>query len=555
MRVKATLAGPKRTRSATLAASAFSLGAALSLFATGALAEEPAKPVPPKTAVDSLPGSPRPLGPSLSPEAPPEPPPPGGRAPSFGAPTDPDAWAFRFGGKVIAYDAVGFGSKPLNQQSGQTSTPIHVPARIEGRLPFGTGAALTLNLSYGTAIVGGYVTYTVNTLGKEWAGYYNATAGAAANSAYILITPQPLGKLRPQIKVGAFVDSFAGTGQWGWGLLGPLLGVRGYGEEVIAEYDATADLRLYFAHGLFAVPGVPEFFVRGNYSGWNETGVSTVLQHAHAGFNYKGKYQLKLHAANAAGTDERKVLAPIDLVACSDSGSCGPSPRDGRVDVYALETHTFLNQWGQFGLSGAYYRMVSANPVHDGIWWTVDWTQGSRETVLKYLGARSNGTGSYFAISAQYDFSLANLLWHPEPFDGRGPDVRIALAGIYHQTLTTEDVRYRDAHGFQFGLDVEYRMLPWLSATLRSFGTYRNPSFRPTNDPTTNPTNVANPSDAAGRYSTFNVTPGLLFRTDWLAPERIEIAYSRFFYSDFLDSNPVLPFDRDVLTVGATLSF
>ncbi|MFZ5894041.1 MAG: hypothetical protein ACOY0T_23460 [Myxococcota bacterium] len=521
-------------------------------------AEEPAKPAAPKTGVDSLPGSSRPLGPSLSPEAPPVPATPGGRAPSFGAPTDPDAWAFRFGGKIMAYDTIGFGQKPVNKQEGQTSTPIHVPARIEGRLPFGAGAALTLNLSYGTAIVGGYVTYTVNTLGKEWAGYYNATAGAAANSAYILITPQPLGNLRPQIKVGAFVESFAGTGQWGWGLLGPLLGVRGYGEEIIAEYDVSPDMRLYAAHGLFAVPGVPEFFVRGNYSGWNETGVSTVLQHAHVGFNYKGRYQLKLHAANAAGTDERRVLAPPDPVICNGlNPTCTSAPRDGRIDVYALETHTFLNQWGHFGLAGAYYKLVTANPVHDGIWWTVDWTQGGRETVLKYLGSRSGGTGSYFAVSAQYDFSLANLLWHPEPFDGRGPDVRVALAGIYHKTLTTEDARYRDAQGFQVGLDVEYRMLPWLSATFRSFGTYRNPSFRPSNDPSTNPNNLSVVSDAAppGRYSSFNVTPGLLFRTDWLAPERIEIAYSRFFYSDFLDANPVLPFDRDVLSVGATLSF
>ncbi|MGC4091417.1 MAG: hypothetical protein QM756_26765 [Polyangiaceae bacterium] len=151
---------------------------------------------------------------------------------------------------------------------------------------------------------------------------------------------------------------------------------------------------------------------------------------------------------------------------------------------------------------------------------------------------------------------MANVLWHPEPFDGRGPDVRVALAGIYHQTVDTDQATYRNAKGFQFGLDVEYRMLPWLSATFRSFGTYRDPSYRPTNDATTNPNGVQTIGDSfSGRYSTFNVTPGLVFRTDWQAPERLEIAYSRFFYSDYLDSNPYLPFDRDVLTVGATLSF
>src|SRR5690349_19368728 len=73
--------------------------------------EKPAEKAEP-TAADSLPGSPRPGGLSLSPEAPPTPPAAGGRAPSFGAPTDPDAWSFRIGGRISGYAQLGIGRKP-----------------------------------------------------------------------------------------------------------------------------------------------------------------------------------------------------------------------------------------------------------------------------------------------------------------------------------------------------------------------------------------------------------------------------------------------------------
>ncbi len=478
---------------------------------------------------------------------------------------DKDVWSFRLGGKIQAYQTVGIGSA-YQPRDGQAKTTLHTPPRTTGRIPFGAGSQLTLSASYGTAVVGGFVNYTVNSVGKEYAGYYAMSNGASANSAYIGVTPQALGNFRLQVKVGAFTESYAGTGQWGWGVLGPLLAVRGYGEVLAGEYDLTPDLRLFLSHGVFAVPGVPEFFVRGTFAGWNETGVSTVLQHAHVGLSYQGKYVIKLHAANAAGTDERTYLADADFRAyvwqedCSakpsrdEQATCNSVPRDGRMDILALETHTFLNQWGQFGLSAAYYNLVSALAVRDGVWWTVDWTQGSNETRMKYLGPRSNGTGSLFAVSAQYDFSLASVLWHPQGFDGRGADLRAAVAGIYHQTLKTEDDDYDDARGFQVGADVEYRMLPWLSATLRSYGTYRNISYRANQSNTVGQASIV-AGGGLGKHFDFSVTPGLIFRSDWQAAERIEIAYSRYFYSDFVDAIPEDPRDKHVLTVGASLSF
>lgn len=568
-----------RVRSARLLV--LSLFGLLSLTGTHqALAQEAEAP---KTSADALPGSPRPPGPGLSPQAPPTPPAPGGRAPSFGAPTDPDVWSFRFGGKISGYQSVGIGERALPTLEGQSDTPLHTPPRTDGKRPFDSAAALTLNLSYGNAVVGAFVNYTVNSTGKEREGQYQATKGAAANSAYIMITPQALGNFRLQAKVGAVSDSYAGTGQWGWGILGPLVAVRGYGETLTGEYDVSSDLRLFFSHGVLAVPGVPEFFVRGNHVGWNETAVSTVAQHAHVGLSYKGKYNLKLHAVNAAGTDERTSLAPPDptelaqrfdgtqlppnvcdfgtptqeLGTEAETGQilyrC-PRPRDGRIDVFALETHTFLDQWGHVGVAGAYYNMITAGSVHDGIWWGLDWTQGAREMTDKYLGKNSGGTGQILAISAQYDFSLASVLWHPEPFDGRGADLRVGIAGLYHWTVDSAEDIADDAQGYQVGLDVEYRMLPWLSSTFRVYGTGRD-GYAVLQSDQNQGQIVSFTGEAFGHSRTFTMTPGLIFRSDWQAPERIEIAYTRHIYNDFVDNNPARPLDTDVVTIGGVISF
>src|SRR5690349_6161721 len=92
---------------------------ATTLDAVSASAQEPATP-----AARALPGSPRPAGVGLSPEAPQSGPAAGGRAPSFGAPTKRDALAFNLGGSIFAWEAVGFGARPSTPAPNQIDTPI-----------------------------------------------------------------------------------------------------------------------------------------------------------------------------------------------------------------------------------------------------------------------------------------------------------------------------------------------------------------------------------------------------------------------------------------------
>jgi hypothetical protein len=209
-----------------------------------------------------------------------------------------------------------------------------------------------------------------------------------------------------------------------------------------------------------------------------------------------------------------------------------------------------LDPWGHFGLASAYYDFSNGYSVNDGVWWGVDWTQGARELLNKFVGNYSDGNGSFAVIGAQYDFSISRMLWHPRSFGGQAPDIRGSLAGMYHWTVDTDDPYYKDkADGYVVGLDAEYAMLSWFGVTMRSYlegrdvvqfvwiqdGTLGDPRLR--------------------RWKVFSVSPGLVFRSDWSAQDSIQLAYSRRFYNSVADDNPARPLDQHVITLGAVVSF
>jgi hypothetical protein len=94
------------------------------------------------------------------------------------------------------------------------------------------------------------------------------------------------------------------------------------------------------------------------------------------------------------------------------------------------------------------------------------------------------------------------------------------------------------------GTTVEHVLLSWLSTTYRLFGESADTTIVDVEgDP------------QKGRWTAFNATLGLALHSDWQSPDRIELAYSRYFYSDFADNNPQQPLDREVFTLGASLAF
>lgn len=522
----------------------------------------------PKGVEGALPGAEKPVGLGLSPEAPPAPPAPGGRAPSFGSPTPEDQWSFQLKGRFSGWESIGIGHRPKDPPEGYEGTPVHVPALVEGKQPFWSGAGFSLFTVYGNSLVQANVNFFARLSGKEREGRYDPNDGPAFGTAWLNVTPEPIGNARFQFKVGAFTEAYGGPGQWGWGVYGPLLAIRGYGETTRMEYTATPDLRLNFAHGVLSAPRFDEGFVR-IYTGWTEIGRSTFVQHGHAGFSYKNRLTVNVHAAIAMGTDERKwedVSTPAQIDANDTTNSDTTSqyddletsarnaglladeenvhrpallentePKDGRMDVYVVDSRYIADPYGQIGLAAAFWNFNDGYAVHDGIWWGIDWTQGGREMLNKFVGPGSDGNGQLFALSGEYNLSIARLLWAPRAFDGRAPDLRVTLAGVRWWVVDTADPAFENSTGYQIGTELEYQMTSWFSARLRSYGEKRH--------------------TALGPWHAYNVSPGLSFRQDWASSDRIEVWYSRLFYNSRSDDNSARPLDRNLVAVGATLEF
>ncbi len=474
---------------------------------------------------DSIPGSPRPIGLGLAPEAPPVPPAAGGRAPSFGAPVDDGNWSFRIGGRIAGAEGFGIGRTPLDAPAGYSGTSLHVPPLTQGRLPFFPGAGATLYFQYGNPIVTAYVLFYARMSGTDYNGYYNPQNGPDFGQAYLLFTPEPVGSWHFSFRVGAFVETYGGPGQWGWGIFGPTLAVRGFGETAHADVDVSPDLRFSFTHGVLAVPGVAENFIRGDYNNYFETGVSDYLQHAHAGFTYKNQYSLKLHYASVQSADERKYLLTF----------LNTNPRNGQFATYQAEARWLADPYGQFGVTVADWDFNNAASVGDGIWWGLDWTQGAREMINKFIGPNSNGNGRVMAVSAEYDTSIARLLWYPRGFDGRGPDLRLAFAAEQYWTVASDDPAYNNTTGYYLGTETEYRFSSLFSVTLQAY--------------------AENRASNVGRWAVYSLNPGIAFHSDWLSTDRIQLIYSRRFYSSAVDNNTAQPLDRDVFTLGGYFTF
>jgi hypothetical protein len=521
--------------------SALALPTAL-LFAAGSAAAG-SEEIPPAPD-DSLPGSPVLPGVGLSPQAPPVPPAPGGRAPSFGAPTEKSAATFRIGGRIYGYQSFGIGRKPDPAPEGYSGTALHIPAVFAGKLPYWGGAGATLNLSYGTPTVSAYVTYYFQANRRDYESYYNPQQGPGFGAAYLQISPDPIGALRLRFKIGEFVEIYGGPGQWGWGVFGPMLALRGLGETATGEWDLMRDVHVTLTHGFLVVPGVPEDFPRGDYNSWIETGVSSWVHHAHLAVDYLNQYTFKLHYASDHGTDERTHLQNTFKT---------DNHADGRMDTYLAEFGWQGVPWGHVGVTGGLYDFHNAASVGDGVWWAVDWTQGAKDMMNKYLGLYSNGNGKVAVVGAEYDFSVSSILWHPRSFTSQAPDIRVAIAGMLTRTVDTDDPYYKNDMGYFFGLETEYRMTSLFSLTFKSYGESRD-------------ANVMVPviaSDGAvpqlvpypRRWSAYSINPGIAFHANWTSLDRIELIYGRRFYSGAADYNSARPLDHHMITLGGYITF
>jgi hypothetical protein len=181
--------------------------------------------------------------------------------------------------------------------------------------------------------------------------------------------------------------------------------------------------------------------------------------------------------------------------------------------------------------------------------------------IQKYLGPLSGGTGKVAVVGAEYNFSVSSILWHPRSFNGKAPDIRVGLAAMLTRTVATPDPYYKNAMGYFFGVDTEYRMTRYWSLTFQTYGEDREGS---TLTPDTTGLSPGTPLPAGTsltyvpirqRWRCYSLNPGIAFHTDWTSLDRIQIIYSRRFYSAAADNNSAQPFDHHAIAVGGYVTF
>jgi hypothetical protein len=519
----------------------FALPAALLAVAGGVSRAEETAPV-----ANALPGSALAPGLGLSPQAPPVPPAPGGRAPSFGAPSEKSSPTFTLGGRLYGYEAFGIGRKPSSADPSFSGTPQHAPPIFASKLPYWGGAGATLNFTFGTPTLSAYATYYFRVNGQEYLGYYDPQSGSGFGAAYVQYTPDVISGLHLKFKVGALIENYGGPGQWGWGIFGPMAALRGFGETSSADWDVTRDLHVTVTHGFLVTPGVHEDTPRGEYNSWMETGVSSWLHHGHVKFDLS-RYYLTLHYVSAHGVDERVTL---------QNSLKSDDHADGRMDTYVAELGWEGNQWGHLGVSGGLYDFHRAASIGDGIWWAVDYTKGAGDMINKYLGADSNGNGKVAVVGFEYDFNIASMLWYPRSFTGNAPGLDVRIAGMMTRTLATDDPLFKDENGYFFGLESEYKLTKYFFLTFRSYGESRAANLNVSEREIQDGTDVSRLRPLYRRFEVYSINPGIAFHSNWLSQDRIELIYCRRFFSDTAaDFNSAKPLDHHSIVVGGYVTF
>ena len=138
-------------------------------------------------------------------------------------------------------------------------------------------------------------------------------------------------------------------------------------------------------------------------------------------------------------------------------------------------------------------------------------------------------------------FSLATFLRYPEAFYGQAPDFLVSFFGMY-SAISCPDAAFKSLNlatsKLKVGGEATYTPKRWLGASVRF--------------------DDVQPNMADARESFAEISPRLLFRTDFVSNEQIILMYTRYFLNERtrlsfpFDQTKVNP-DENVFSIIATL--
>jgi hypothetical protein len=389
--------------------------------------------------------------------------------------------------------------KIQDTQTGNTRTILHSPPLVPQDLRSFqyTGVVPTpwmqLNFTYGNSTVAATAVLAA-TQASDASGFYDPVGQLGVNDAFVSVNLTPTFHFPFELKVGALTGRYGAMGTYDVGRYGtPLIArTNSIGETATAAFR-TNDLTFVVEEGLGGQLNHPPVgFVS---AGWNDFAYTNVgasfVGHLHAGVAIGGLAQVGLHYLYAWTQDDQVS---------------GGSIANGHIGVAGADAHITADRYGHLYVGVARTSAKRASGV-SGVMEVLN-ARGGPELVANYLGPNSGGTGSLTTFGAQYDLSLARLIFGPL-FQGNSTDIIVSLFGVGTK-VESNDSAFDGVFKMKEGVEVTYNALSWFGVSGRL--------------------DHVSQDDRDSEKSFSIVSPRVLFHTGWQSRDEFVLQYSRFSY-------------------------
>jgi hypothetical protein len=413
--------------------------------------------------------------------------------------------------------------------AGQSSTVLHAPPLMAQDLRSfeWVGAVpspwLQLNFLYGNSTLYATVVLSGTNAGNA-AGYHNVVDQMGVNDAFVTANLTKTFGFPFELNVGAMTGRYGAMGTWDAGRYGtPLIARTNTIGETITTGVKLGDFFLVLEQGLGGQIGRPPIgVVPEGWNGFADGNVgATFVNQVHLGVAFRDLARLGLHYITAWTQD--------DL-------SNGGNMPNGRISVFGADLHLTAKRAGHLYLGGARTQATNAASVSGAI--EIMNARGGPELIEQYLGPESNGNGSLSTFGAQYDLSVARLVFG-DLYQGLSPDILVSLFGV-GTYVKSHDPSRDGVFKVKGGGEVTYLPLSWFGVSER-FDHVR-----------------LHGGDSTQAFSI--LSSRLLLHTGWKNRGEIALQYSHFIYGSnvYVKSgypphiDPNLNPDRDVFSLIGT---
>ena len=440
---------------------------------------------------------------------------PGGTMPAYGQRSlSEDEWRFDFHGLIRAPLNMGINTRAhehMTMGPGQSNLVLHAPPIVPDDLETfsHTGVIPTtyaqMNFSEGNSVVSANVSIVAMQANVS-ESFLEPADQLGITDVYLSFLPTlPDRRLRLQILAGAFPTRYGSPGEYDQGRYGtPLIAqINGVGELATLRYAVNSDWVVMAEEGFHGQTNKAGVSITPDV--WNnfaDPGVgSTFVVHGHLGAAYQRKVIVGAHFIRAFSLDDR----------------VGPNEPDGRINIFAGDVRVGLGRFGSFYGAYSYTSALQARDLSRVI--SVLNTQGGPGLMQEYLGPNSNGTGSLTTVGGQYDLSIGKLVSYPTPFSGDGPDVVVSVFGMLTHVTSADpgyfapapsNTPWNGATKAKVGVEGTYSLLSWLATSVRF--------------------DQVNPFTSDSDLSFAEISPRLIFHSDWQSTDQIVLQYTHWFY-------------------------